>query len=306
MFIGLLALVWLLLYTANALLPAVQSGAMAIYAAKFDRLAKLHMFGPADRTRVMVFGNSKVISGLHPARFDQVFGDTIRTYNLGLPAEERFLPILEATLAAGNIPTHVLLTFPWDGNVEPPSPLALLRDDNKLVNALLPFRSFPRDLALFAYNNRRDLAGGFRYAEGQIDRMIEDRGWYFIRGQSHFPNDRLPDGFEIPTDRPNRISTRVWPERSLVRERLMQLARQHGFQIVLIPSYHRNGEFAAAPSADADRDQIVSESPPVRLIGPDYWSYPAAHFADPIHLNPAGSAAYTADLAALLQRHRVF
>lgn len=305
-FAGLFSLAWLLLYVLHAALPAIESGAMAIYAAKFDRLVQQRMFAPNDRTRIMIFGNSKIITGFYPSEFDPVFGEGTRSYNMGLPAEERFLPILEAALAAGNVPTHVLLTFPWDARTEPPPMLALLHDDNALINAVLPFRTFPRDLVLFAYNNRFDFAEGIRYTASQIDRMIENRGWYFIKWQSHFPNDQLPDGFKIPTDHSDQTDVRKVPERSLVRDRLKQLAAQYGFRILLIPSYHRKGEFAPASPADADRDTVISSSPQVRVIGPDYWSYPSNYFADPIHLNPLGRSAYTADLAALLQRHRAF
>jgi hypothetical protein len=305
-FIGLFSLVWLLLYVVHAALPEIQSGAMAIYAAKFDRLAGQHLFAPEDRTRIMIFGNSKVITGFYPGEFDPVFGQGVRSYNMGLPAEERFLPILEAALAAGNVPTHILLTFPWDAKSEPPPRLAILHDDNALINAVLPFRTVPRDLVLFAYNNRFNFAEGIRFTGSQIDHMIENRGWYFIKWQSHFLNDQLPDGFAIPSDHPNRPEVRPMPERSLTRDRLTQLQTQYGFQILLIPSYHRTGEFAPAPQADADRDTIISSSPRVRMIGPDYWTYPSHYFADPVHLNPVGRSVYTADLAALLQKHRAF
>jgi hypothetical protein len=305
-FVGLFSLCWLLLYVVHTALPMIQSGAVAIIQAKFDRLVKQQMFAPDDRTRIMIFGNSKVVTGFYPSEFDPVFGPGMRSFNLGLPAEERFVPILEAALAAGNVPTHVLVTFPWDARTAPPPQLAILHDDNALINAVLPFRTLPRDLVLFAYNNRFRFAEGIRYEASQLDLMVENRGWYFIKWQSHFLNDQLPDDFTIPTDHPNQSDVRQFPARSLARDRLMQLATQYGFQILLVPSYHRTGEFAPAPSADADRDTVISTSPLVRLIGPDYWTYPTHYFADPVHLNPSGRSIYTADLAALLQKHRAF
>lgn len=305
-FVGLFSVCWLLLYVVHAALPLVQSGALAINAAKFDRLAGQPMFAPGDRTRIMVFGNSKVVSGFDPSQFDAAFGPGVRSYNLGLPGDEHFVPLLEAALAAGNIPTHVLVTLPWDAKAETAPPLAILYDDNRIINTLLPFRAILRDLVLFAYNNRFNFVAGIRYAKSQLDLMVENRGWYFIRWQSHFLNDELPDGFTIPTDRPDRIEVRQWPAHSLARDRLMQLATQYGFQVLLVPSYRRSGEFAPAPSADADRDTVISTSPRVRLIGPDYWTYPTHSFADPVHLNPPARLVYTADLAALLQKHRAF
>lgn len=305
-FFGLFALCWLLLYVAHAALPMIQSGSDAIYQAKLDHLVTQRMFGPNDKTRIMIFGNSKVVAGFYPNDFDAAFGQGVRSYNLGLAGDARFLPTLEAALAAGNIPTHVLVTLPWDAQTVPPPRLAILGDDNALINTLLPFRAFPRDLVLLAYNSRFNLREGIRFAQKQIDLMLESRGWYFVRWQSHFPNDQLPEGFTIATDRSDRIDVREWPEHSLVRDRLMQLATRYGFQILMVPSYRRSGEFARAPAADADRDTVISTSPLVRLIGPDYWTYPTSYFADPVHLNPPARSAYTADLAALLQRHRAF
>ena len=305
-FIGLFVLAWLVLFIAYVALPNVQTGSTVIYLAKFDQLATHRMFAPEDRTRILMFGNSRVITGFYPSEFDPVFGQGVRSFNLGLPADERFLPVLEATLAAGNIPTHVILTLPWDANTEPASPFTLLRDDNRIVNWLLPFRSFPRDFVLFAYSNRLRFGQGMGHASGQVDLMIENRGWYFINSQSHFPNDQLPDDFSIPTDRPSQSNVRQLPERSLVRDRLMRLASQHGFQILLVPSSYRVGAFAPTPAAEQDRDTVISTSPLIRVIGPDYWTYPARYFADPVHLNPSGRSVYTADLARLLKKHQAF
>jgi hypothetical protein len=305
-FIGLFSLIWLLLYVVHAALPMIQSGSVIIYGAKFDRLVNQQMFAPNDRRRIMIFGNSRVVTGFYPSEFDAAFGPGMRSYNLGLPGEERFVPMLEAALSAGNVPTHVLVTFPWDARTEPPPLLAILHDDNALINALLPFRTFPRDLVLFGYNNRFRFAEGIRYATSQRDLMVENRGWYFINSQSHFLNDQLPDDFTMPTDHPNRVDVRQFPASSLTRDRLMQLATRYGFQILLVPAYHRANEFAPAPSADADRDTVISTSPQIRLIGPDYWTYPNHYFADPVHLNPSGRSVYTADLAALLQKHHAF
>jgi hypothetical protein len=303
LFVALLALGWLLLYALYAALPMVQSGAMIIYGAKFDHLVKRQMFAPGDRTRIMMFGNSKVVTGFHPGEFDAALGPGVRSYNLGLPGEPLFLPMLEAALAAGNVPTHVLLTIPWDERTEPPAPLAVLHDDNALINRLLPFRTFPRDFVLFAYNNRFRFGDGIRHATGERDMMVENRGWYFIKWQSHYLNDRLPDDFTVPTDHPGQLDARKVPAASLVRDRLLQLATKYNFLVLLVPSYRRVGEFAPAPSAEAERDTAVSAAPPVRVLGPDYWTYPASQFADPVHLNPSGKSVYTAELAALLRKH---
>jgi hypothetical protein len=44
------------------------------------------------------------------------------------------------------------------------------------------------------------------------------------------------------------------------------------------------------------------DAPQIRVVGPDYWVYPPSHFSDPVHLNPHGALAYTADLAELFKK----
>jgi hypothetical protein len=305
-FILLFAAVWLLLYAAYVMLPFTRPGSVVVADAKFDIMVKGSMFGPQDRHRVMVFGHSKVLTCLRPREVDAAMGAGFRSYNLGLPGEVRFLPVLEAALEAGNIPTHVLLTLPWDDRSDKPGFMHLLRDDPAIAKTLLPFRTFPRDATLFLFENRNRLAQAVHDVAAQRDGMLEDRGWYFIKSQSHYAGDRLPDDYALPTDRPKRIDERKIPEKSFNRTRLEQLATKYGFEVVFVPLPFRIGEFAPAPAADNARLATISDHPRTRVLGPDYFSYPPAYFADPGHMNPEGAAVYSTDLARLLKSSGVF
>lgn len=300
-FVLLFAAVWLSLYAAYILLPFTRPGSVVISEAKFETLVKAPMFGPQDRYRVMVFGHSKALTCVRPLELDAAIGAGVRTYNLGLPGEEHFLPILEAALEAGNVPTHVLLTLPWDNKPEKPGLMDALRDDPEIAKTLMPFRAFPRDASLFLFTNRNRLAEAVHDVAVQRNNMLEQRGYYFIQSQSHYANDRLPDGYALPTDRPNRIDQRKFPERSYTRTRLEQLAMKYGFEVVFIPVPFRIGEFAPAPAEDNTRVMTLSDHPSIRVMGPDYFNYPPAYFADPLHMNLQGALAYTADLARLLK-----
>ncbi|WP_132013654.1 MULTISPECIES: hypothetical protein [unclassified Bradyrhizobium] len=264
------------------------------------------MFDPLDRHRVMVFGHSKILAAFRPRDLDAEVGPHFRSYNLGLPGEVRFLPILEAALAAGNIPTHVLLTIPWDGKAEAEGLAALLHDDNRLAGTLFPFRALPRDAALFLLQNRNRLAEAVRDVEAQQSAMIEDRGWYFIKSQSQYSDDRLPTDYSLPTDNAARSQPRLIPGLSHVRGRLEHLARKYGFQVIFIPGLFREGEVAPCAASDQLRMTVMSEWPLIRVIGPDYFVYPPALFADPQHMNPSGAKVFTADLARLLKATGAF
>jgi hypothetical protein len=305
-FVLLFGAVWLSLDAVHVLLPFLRPGSVVIADAKFDTLVKDPMFGSQDRGRVMMFGNSKILSALRPRDLDAALGPGFRSYNLGLPGEVRFLPLLEAALAAGNIPTHVLLTIPWDGKRQVDGFAAILHEDNRLASTLFPFRTLPRDAALFVVQNRNRLREAVRDVDAQRTAMLDDRGWYFIKSQSHYPGDRLPDDYALPSDHPARTEPRVIPERSLVRDRLEQLARQYGFQVIFVPAFFRAGEAAPWPAADDARPAVVSEHPLIRVLGPDYFIYPPALFADPQHMNPAGTQVYTADLARFLKASGAF
>jgi hypothetical protein len=297
----LFAAVWLLLYAAYTMLPFTRPGSVVIADAKFDVIVKGQMFGPRDRYRVMAFGHSKALTSVRPRELDAAMGADFRSYNLGLPGEVHFLPILEAALEAGNIPTHLLLMLPWDGKLSKPGFMDALRDDPAIAKKLLPFRSFPRDASLFLFENRNRLAEAVHDVAVQRNSMLEERGWYFIKSQSQYKDDRLPDDYQLPTDRPARIDERKIPEKSFSRTRLEQLATKYGFEILFIPLPFRIGEFAPAPAADSARLTTISTHPRIRVLGPDYFNYPPAYFADPHHMNLRGALAYTTDLAGLLK-----
>lgn len=300
-FLLLFGAVWLSLYAAYTKLPFTRPGSVVIADAKFDTMVRGPMFSPQDRYRVMVFGHSKALTCVRPRELDAAIGPGFRSFNLGLPGEERFLPMLEAALGAGNIPTHVFLTLPWDKKAEKPGLMDFLRNDPEIAKTLMPFRSFPRDATLFLFENRGRLAAAVHDVDAQRNSMLEERGYYFIKSQSHYKNDRLPDDYALPTDRPNRIDERKMPEKSFARTRLEQLAAKYGFEVVFIPVPHRIGQFASAPAADNARLATISDHPRIRVMGPDYFSYPPAYFADPVHMNLQGALAYTADLARLLK-----
>lgn len=305
-FVLLFAVVWLLFYAAYTLLPFTRPGSVVIADAKFDAMVKGQMFGPRDRYRVMAFGHSKALTSVRPRELDAAMGTEFRSYNLGLPGEVRFLPILEAALEAGNVPTHVLLTLPWDGKPNQPGLMDFLRDDPAIAKTLLPFRTFPRDATLFLFENRNRLAEAVYDVALQSNSMLEERGWFFIKSQSHYRDDRLPDDYSLPSDRPNRIEERKIPEKSFTRSRLEQLATKYGFEVVFIPLPYRIGEFKSVPAADNARVATISNHPRIRILGPDYLNYPPAYFADPHHMNLQGALAYTADLGRLLKSSGAF
>ena len=247
----------------------------------------------------MIFGNSKVLSAFRPTSFDSLAG--LRSYNLGLPDEERFIGNLETLSKRGRPPRFVLLTLTRSAAQKPVTVFRYLDRDRAMMDSMFPFRHFPRDLTLFLLRSRaRGGPGAFyRQSESIVARMEAERGYYFIEAQAYGAGHRLPPGFHLPGDRPAFVNARA---RLNARDiaRLRSIAERYGMQIWLVPMYYRPGEYAPPPPENADLAAMVRTEPRIHLAGPDYWILPCEHFSDPSHLNPEGAEAYTRRLAELL------
>ena len=297
-FLALTALVYAALFAAWRALPYIRPGADLVMDAKLTRLPDEMRFGPGDTQRVIVFGDSRILSGLRPETFDAAAGPGVKSYNMGLPDGPDFLPVLEDLLRRGVRPTAVLTAQLWTGEPRPPSPIDRLQDNTAMAGRLLPFRSLVRDAATFAALSHGRLAWRYRQNGAEVAGMLAGRGWYFIKEQSHFPGDRLPDGFRLPTDRPAWRPPTPEAAAGWRYDRLMRLAGRYGFEVLIIPAPRREGVFA--PPAQAPPVRRISQR--LGRLGPDYLILPHRDFSDPLHPNPAGAEAYSRALGAAFAR----
>jgi hypothetical protein len=290
---GLLCLLWIVFFTLDKAFPYMRSGADTIYRAKVKMLR-----GGLDADLV-IFGNSKVLSGFVPAQFDRVL--QTHSYNLGLPDEQRFIANLEELAASGSPPRIVVLTITQVAIDQPTGLFRYLNNDRAIVDRLFPFRHLPRDMTLFLLRSRtRGGPAMFYRTSGQIIGNVQrDRGYYFIEGQSHYPGNRIPSDFHLPSDRPDFVNARATLNSSNLT-RLRATADRYSMQIWFVPSYFRPGEYAPPPSQNHELADMVRASPRFHLAGPDYWLLPLECFADGAHLNPDGAKEYTKRLITLL------
>jgi hypothetical protein len=274
--------------------PYIKSGAALVLQKKRTIAASQPLFDEAAQLRVIAFGNSRTMAGFIPNLFDHEIGSFEQSFNLGLPGEDNFMHILEGALVAGTRPTHIFLQIP---PIDPPTPgrwLDAFADDHTIVERLFPFRTLPRDAVLFLFEARQlGLKSTYDDHETQIAQMIRDKGYFFIKSQSHYPNDQLPLDYALPTDTPTVPAMRRIDRESATFKRLMELAERHRFMIVFVPPVYRIGEYSPAQPLD-----LPTPADRVRFLGPPYYLYSPQMFADPVHLNPLGAAAYTRQLAA--------
>jgi hypothetical protein len=291
---------WILLYALYVAFPFVRNGADIVTQSKVDYLETKDIFSAGARVRVLVFGDSRTLASFDPATYSENLPPDVEAFNAGRPANARFLLFLKHILDRGTRPTHVLVAVPpidereigWRDYLE---------HDKLMIDLLFPFRTMPRDLAIFLFEARRGGGIGETYREyaRTAKQMIDAKGYYFIKGQSLFPGNRLPDGYRLPTDTPDKLPPRkIDPDAPAFRE-LARLAEANGFAVIFIPLPYRNGEFAAPDPSVPDAPTPLGSTPGFYVAGPSHWLYEPRYFSDPVHLNPEGAALYSRRLAAL-------
>jgi hypothetical protein len=264
------------------------------------------LFDNDAHIRILVFGDSKTLAAFNPKVFDdQLARDGIsgkvQSVNEGLPGERRFVVYLEQLLASGIRPTHILAQFsPVEADHET-TWREWLQHDKMIVDTLFPFRTLPRNLALFIFSasEHGGISEFYRESARQAEQVIRDRGYFFIRGQSHFQGDRLPDDYRLATDTPTRAFSRAIDTTPIAFARLAALSQRYGFKVIFFPTPYRIGEFAPAPIPHSAVAGIAAW-PQFVIAGEDYWLMPPRYFSDPIHTNTSGAEIYSARLASLL------
>jgi hypothetical protein len=298
---------WVALYGLSRVLPYLKNGSDIVFNAKlrWEEQGQVFPANPAI-TRVLIFGNSKILAGFVPAWFDQMSLAnhlSISSFNSGFPGSDLFLPPLKTLCARGQAPNVLLLTLPW--NPDPPrrSIFRLVPDDHAVIDALFPFRNFLRDLTAFllASPSHGGLMSYYRESEEDERQVIAERGYHLITEQSHFPGGRLPDDFRLDSDQPGQALARVAPAESAQISQLNQLVRQYHIDCYYVPYYMRQGEAAPAAAYDQRFAALLARTTPCKLLGPDYFLYPNRLFADQTHLNEAGARVYTEALFQLLK-----
>lgn len=293
--------VWLFLYGVNSAFPFVRNGADAISASKVHYLETQQVFALDSKTRVLAFGNSRILAAFNPAIYNPIIAPGVESFNAARPGNSRFMDLLKNILANGTRPTHVLLQFPPQDDDHQETWRDYFLHDKLMVNLLFPFRELPRDLTLFLLlaRNEGGIVNAYKENALTVRRVITDRGYYFIKGQSHYPGDRLPDGYHVPTDQIQRVPPRpIDPETAGFQE-LIGLSSKFGFKVIFIPNAYRLGEVAPPGASDYPGTRPLASVPEFYIAGPNYWVFEQRYFSDPIHLNREGAQIYSRRLAEI-------
>ncbi len=292
---------WLLFMAIHTFVPFIRSGHVVIYEAKCNLILSQPILNADSQHRVLIFGDSQILSGFVPSYFDELSGGTVASYNLGLPNFNPLVKELETVLAEGSRPTDVFITLPWVDQKDAARP-----SDGQIITNLFPFRRMVRDAVLFCLRSRTrgGIAQFYEFSRKSKKKMLHERGYYFIEGQSHFPNDRLPEDFSLETDTPERLLVRDFSIDNETFERLCELSEQYGIRYYIIPVYCRQGQFAPSLLPNEELSKLFASQNCFTILGPDYFSFPNSRFADSQHLNPEGAREYTKRLHEIFQQYQ--
>jgi hypothetical protein len=169
------------------------------------------------------------------------------------------------------------------------------------MDRLFPFRSLIGDTVHFLARSwsRGGPIAYYAYGSAQLDAAIAQRGYYFIAGQSHFPDHRLPADFHLPSDSKTRVLSRRCSMSSPGYKRLKKLQAAAKFKVLFVPGAER----VASWGKPHEPSKLVNEFQGsfIEIVGPDYWLFANQYFSDPVHLNPSGARKYTERLWELLE-----
>lgn len=303
----LFVVLWAAFYGLFRGLPYLKNGSDVVFSAKLQLEQEGEVF-PADPsvTRVLIFGNSKILAGFVPAWFDQMSSANhlkVSSFNSGFPGSDLLLPPLRAMCARGQAPNVLLLTLPWSPDPPRRGVFHFIPDDHAVIDHLFPFRNLVRDLTAFLLNapSHGGVTSYYRESEENERALVAERGYHLITEQSHFPGGRLPDDFYLASDQPTQRLPRVAPAGSTQAGQLNRLIQQYHMDCYYVPFYLRNGEAAVAAEYDVGFAAQLEQATSCKLLGPDYYLYTNRLFADQTHLNQTGARVYTEALFQLLK-----
>ena len=100
---GLAIGLWCVFFVLWKSLPLIQPGNNQIYAEKLSMVASGPLFREDAEIKLIVSGNSRILSGFKPELFHTRSRGRISAFNLGLPDADHFIEELDTLVARGEV-----------------------------------------------------------------------------------------------------------------------------------------------------------------------------------------------------------
>jgi hypothetical protein len=277
-----------------------------------------------DKDNVLFLGTSRILAGITPTYFDELNEDKTYSYNLalpGLPISSSYF-VLREYLEQNPPPQYVVMQlyinrcrscnlynyYAVQGLESPAEILSLFKHmDNKAIifNYIFPFRMYKFHTARYLFDSiiiPARIRSIRKKNNAILNRMIENRGYYFIEEQAVAANNMLPDDFAEEggggsgesINKASSYDPFVDPYVKL----FFDLARDHGVKVLLIQPPYRERQYLQYEEMPLQYAVLLKEYKNVR-IAQDGWKlkfYENRFFSDPTHLNKEGALRYTGEI----------
>jgi len=268
------------------------------------------------KINVLFMGRSKILAGIIPNYFDSLVNGRTYSLNLSLPA----LPIgphyfaLKDYLESNPPPEYIVLHLSVSAGkstslfdkyanqgISFPQELVsyFINRENKTVifNFVFPIRMYLKQSVKYALNlvfNPSDIRRNRRRNAKIVNKMINDRGYYFIKEQARFPDNKLPATFKesLNLDRTRGIYD---PHIDPYVRKFFDLASNNKIKILLIEVPYREKQYMQYSLMPKHYKIVLDEYSNI-YIAQDGWKvkfYENKFFSDPTHLNAEGAELYT-------------
>jgi hypothetical protein len=322
----LYVLVGIIIYLGLFRLAIVSSrvfkdGAAIICENKREAIRDGRLSPDKSKPTVIFMGNSLILSGLIPSVFDSVVNHKYYSLNLSLPA----LPIgphyfvLKDYLRNNPVPDKIILLF--NANIDKRAslfdyyviqgmkpelelPSYILNRKSKffLINYFFPTQAYSG--AILKYVNSvlfspKLIDEQRNFNEKTINNMIQDRGYYFVKEESLFPDFKLPADYVHDLTPYLERTFLENPFEDPYTKLFFDLAKTKDIDIMLISPVVRNEKYKQYDSIPNNLKMILKEYQNVKMAQ-DGWqlSYlENRYFNDERHLNRTGAKIYTIQIA---------
>lgn len=273
-----------------------KDGASAIYRAKLKAIKSKELTFGANKKKIIFIGNSKILAGIQPLLFDSLFAQKTSSLNLALggkSASDGMEMLTELDVDFDILVIHD--NFPFY-SIDQPETQNFLKFNNYFKDIYYFFvRSKVKGVSFVEwYNKTRE----------ECQRMIEDKGYYFIESQAEYSNLKLPEDYRLVTDTP--LKEYQFPITNFISDdKFIDFIKSNKLTVFVIPNYFRKGEFMESQKGRISNSQKkYFEKMNIHYLDSlSYYSYPNSNYSDHTHLNEYGARIYTRDVFYVLKNY---
>lgn len=299
-----------------------KDGAALVCESKREMVRSGEICYQEGKVNVLFLGTSRILAGIIPGRFDRLSGGKTYSYNLALPA----LPIgsayfiLKDYLERNPPPQYVVMQLfvnrcrscdlfnyyasqGYNGIGEMADLFWNVENKSIIINGIFPFKMYRFFAVQYIFDSlfRRgrivDILSNNRII---LERMKEDRGFYFIEEQA-VEGNRL-EGTAGGT--PRRTAGSYDPFTDPYTRKFFDLTGENGVKVLLIQPVFRNKQYKQLTEMPMQFASVMARYPHVHTA-PKGWilkMYQRRFFADKTHLNPDGAERYTEEIYTEFQQ----